>query len=65
MNMFRKVFCIFFTQALTEMALKKQHCVVLCELCALHTQTQFSSLLIRPTKKEKEVVPSDLDRLGE
>lgn len=61
MNMFRKVFCIFFTQALTEMALKNQHCVVLCELCALHTQTQFS----RPTKKEKEVVPSDLDRLGE
>lgn len=64
MNMFRKGFLYFLHSSSYRNGFIKQ---ALLQLCALQTQTQFSSLLIRPTKKKKEqeVVPSDLDRPGE
>lgn len=64
MNMFRKGFLYFLHSSSYRNGFIKP---ALLQLCALHTQTQFSSLLIRPTKKKKEqeVVPSDLDRPGE
>lgn len=65
MNMCRKGFLYFLHSSSYRNGFIKQ---ALLQLCALQTQTQFSSLLIRPTKKKKkeqEVVPSDLDRPGE
>lgn len=51
MNMCRKGFLYYLHSSSYRNGFIKQ---ALLQLCALQTQTQFSSLLIRPTKKKKK-----------